>query len=81
MGAKTIYAAIHQAWIQPISTCKVSGPVRALSDNSSASKATASRLRQAANDCAGEFGSRRLAYIRFPRLYLDITCLNIRVPH
>lgn len=65
-GAKTIYAVIHQAWIQAMSTCKVSGSVRALSDYSSTSKATASRLRQAANDGAGEFGSRRLDYGRFP---------------
>lgn len=65
-GAKTIYAVIHQAWIQAMSTCKVSGSVRALSDYSSTSKATASRLRQAANDGAGEFGSRRLNYARFP---------------
>lgn len=65
-GAKTIYAVIHQAWIQAMSTCKVSGSVRALSDYSSTSKATASRLRQAANDGAGEFGSRRLDYARFP---------------
>lgn len=73
-GAETIYAVIHQAWIQAMSAGKVSGPAWAPRDNSSASKATVPRIRQDANDGTGEFGSRRLGRTRFlplvPRHYL-----------
>ena len=78
---QALWAVIAQAWVDGVSTRKVSELVKALGNESGISKSAVSRICSQIDEAVAEFTSRRLDETWYPYLWLDATYVNARVGH
>ena len=78
---QALWAVIAQAWVDGVSTRKVSDLVKALGNESGISKSSVSRVCAQIDEAVAEFAARRLDDTWYPYLWLDATYVNTRVGH
>ena len=78
---QALWAVIAQAWIDGVSTRKVTELVKALGNESGISKSAVSRICGQIDEAVAEFSQRRLDDTWYPYLWLDATYVHARVGH
>jgi len=78
---QALWAVIAQAWVDGVSTRKVTELVKALGNESGISKSSVSRICSQIDEAVEQFTSRRLDETWYPYLWLDATYVNARVGH
>jgi len=78
---QALWSVIAQAWIDGVSTRKVTDLVKALGNDTGISKSAVSRICGQIDEAVAEFASRRLDQTWYPYLWLDATYVNARVGH
>jgi len=78
---QALWAVIAQAWVDGVSTRKVTELVKALGNESGISKSAVSRVCGQIDEAVGWFMSRLLDETWYPYLWLDATYVNARIGH
>jgi len=78
---QALWAVIAQAWVDGVSTRKVTELVKALGNESGISKSAVSRICGQIDEAVGWFMGRPLDETWYPYLWLDATYVNARVGH
>ncbi len=78
---QALWAVIAQAWIDGVSTRRVTQLLKALGNESGISKSTVSRICSQIDEAVAGFLSRRLDDTWYPYVWLDATYVNARVGH
>ena len=78
---QALWAVIAQAWVDGVSTRKVTELVKALGNESGISKSAVSRICAQIDEAVGWFMSRPLDQTWYPYLWLDATYVNARIGH
>jgi len=78
---QALWAVIAQAWVDGVSTRKVTELVKALGNESGISKSAVSRICGQIDEAVTEFANRPLDETWYPYLWLDATYVHARIGH